>query len=453
MKNLSRIISRYLLSAVLILLVTLLLNVFFYIVCGFQIIRMANRNISHIRLAAEELSQSDGEIVLSDTGRTYLQEHYVWAMLLDDAGSVIWDWNLPEHLRHVYTPSEIAAFSKWYLDDYPVTERVTDYGLLVAAEERDSIWKYNISNPIRMMEFILHMIPVTLLVNLGLLLFLVVFFGVRFYRSLRTLAGGIQSLSAQEEIRLPEKGMTELLARQLNRTSELLVRQREQLERRDDARASWIRGVSHDIRTPLSLIMGYASSLKEDPALPAEQRRLAGIIEGQSLQIKHLIEDLNLTSKLEYHMQPLRTAAYKPSRLLRTVVSDFYNRELSEACRIDLYIDPDVEQMTFTGDAPLLTRAFSNLIGNSIRHNPDGCTVTVTAYPYEGGICFQISDDGCGIPANVIQALEGTLSDTEKAPHIMGLRIAGQIFLAHGWNMVFTDQNTIHIFGGAAPPS
>lgn len=447
MKNFSRIIFRYLFSALLILLATLFLNVVLYIILGFQFIQSTTHSLSHARLVADELEQTENGLLLSEAGYDYLEENYVWAMVLDDYGQVIWNWKLPEQLNHSYTVREIAVFSKWYLDDYPVTERITDYGLLVVAKARNTVWKQNISDSMGTLDFILFMIPVTLIINLVFIFIMVFFFGFRFYRSLRTLADGIQDLSEQKLIRLPEKGMTELLARQLNQTSHILIRQREQLNRRDDARTTWISGVSHDIRTPLSLIMGYAADLKADASLSAEQRHLAEVMEDQSLQIRQLIEDLNLTSKLEYDMQPLRISAFRPSGLLRTIVSSFYNQGLSDLHTIDLYIDPDVEQITFTGDSALLTRAFSNLIHNSIRHNPEGCTVTVTAYPLDNGVCFQISDDGCGIPDQVIQALEHASLDTEKAPHIMGLRIVWQVFRAHGWKMVFTDNRTIHITG------
>lgn len=449
MKTLSKIILRYLISALIMLLLTLVLNVALYVVLGFRMVQDTNRSVAHIRLAAEQFFENDEGFFLSEEGYAYLEEHYVWAMMLDDDGAVIWDWKLPPALDHPYTAREIAVFSKWYLDDYPVTERITDYGLLVAAQERGTIWKMNISDSPKMLEFIVRMIPITLIVNLGLLILIVFFLGIRFYGSLRTLEQGIRNLSEQTPIRLPEKGMTALLAKQLNKTSELLIRQREKLNQRDDARTAWISGVSHDIRTPLSLIMGYASDLKEDPALPKEQRRLAGIIRQQSLKIRQLIEDLNLTSRLAYHMQPLRMTDVRPSGLLRTVVSSFYNQGLSDSHIINLHIDPGVEQLTLQGDLSLLNRAFSNLIGNSIRHNPEGCTVTVTAYPGEenGEVCFQVSDDGRGIPGEVIDALASGLPDTEKAPHIMGLRIVRQIFLAHGWEMIFTDANTIHILG------
>jgi len=445
MKSLSKIFTRYLMTALIIILVTLFLNVFLYIATAFRIVRSTNRQASGSGEIAAELRMAEGKVSLSEKGYACLMPDYAWAMLLNDNGQVIWSWKLPNHLNHSYTAREIAVFSKWYLDDYPVTERVTDYGLFVVASPRNSVWKYNISDNIAVISMIADMIPVTLIVNIVFVFLLSLFLGFLFYRSLHTIAAGIKCLSEQKPIHLPEKGMTEMLARQLNRTSDILTRQKERLAQRDDARTAWISGVSHDIRTPLSLIMGYASVLKEDVSLTEERRQQAAIIELQSFQIKHLIEDLNLTSKLEYEMQPLRPADFHPSVLLRKIVSDFYNQGLSEPYLIELYIDPDVEQITLNGDTALLERAFRNLIQNSIRHNPGGCTVTITAYPEKDSVCFQISDNGCGIPKNVIQSLEGILPDTEKAPHIMGLRIVWQIFKAHGCKIVFSDPRTIHI--------
>ena len=55
MKNLSKIISRYLISALIMLLVTLFLNVFLYVILGFRIVQSSNRSVSNIRTLAEEL--------------------------------------------------------------------------------------------------------------------------------------------------------------------------------------------------------------------------------------------------------------------------------------------------------------------------------------------------------------------------------------------------------------
>lgn len=454
MKSLSKIIVRYLMTAVLILVITLFLNGFVYVVTAFQFVRASNATPTTIRSLAEELTTNDNVISISDKGKTLIDTFFAFAMLLDDNGDIIWDYHLPEDIpnRH-FTAIEIAVFSKWYLHDYPILCYATDYGLLVAGAPKGSLFRYNVVDSVDTLRYIAYMIPTTLILNLILVIFLTILWSVRFYRSLRTIAVGIESLSQEKPVSLPEKGMTELLAQQLNQTSRILTRQREHLAKRDDARTTWISGVSHDIRTPLSLIMGYAANLTEDLSLSPEQRHMAAVMASQSLQIKHLIEDLNLTSKLEYDAQPLRITSFLPSRLLRTLVSDCYNQELLTAHTLDLSIDKEVEQLCLDGDTALLTRAFQNLIQNSVRHNPGGCQIQIHISSVEGGILFQYTDDGCGIPTNVIASLTGQLPDTEKAPHIMGLRIVTQIFQAHEWNLRFLDRHTISIFAKNAYPA
>ncbi|MFR3752980.1 MAG: sensor histidine kinase [Enterocloster sp.] len=76
-------------------------------------------------------------------------------------------------------------------------------------------------------------------------------------------------------------------------------RQRRQLGRRDEARTEWIGGVSHDIRTPLSLVMGYADMIESQPETEPEVRKKAALIRKQSLRIRDLIEDLNPGFQLE----------------------------------------------------------------------------------------------------------------------------------------------------------
>jgi signal transduction histidine kinase len=445
MKSLSKIFAHYLKTVVLIIFLALGLNILLYSITMYQVVHASTYYETSNQSLVKTLTETDGNISMSEDGYSIMEQFYSWAMILNDQGEVIWEWQLPAHLNRTYTSVDIARFSKWYLDDYPITERVTDYGLLVIASPQNSLWKFNISESTVRVKTLWHMIPFILLANLFFCLFLALFMGYLFYRSLKVVAVGIEQLSQYQPIHLPEKGMTEMLARQLNRTSDLLVRQQRQLARRDNARTTWIAGVSHDIRTPLSLIIGYACDMKEDLSLPEEQRHKAKFIEQQSLQIKHLIEDLNLTSRLEYEMQPLRLTEFSPARLLRQMVTDFYNQGLPETHSIDLCVAPEVEQQTLSGDPALLSRAFRNLIQNSIRHNPVGCVVTITVQSKENCICFRIADNGCGIPKEVIQTLTSDIPATEKAPHIMGLRIAWQIVKAHGWNMEFTDARTIYI--------
>lgn len=114
------------------------------------------------------------------------------------------------------------------------------------------------------------------------------------------------------------------LAEKLNETGEQLRRRNEIIARRDTARTDWIAGVSHDIRTPLALILGWGEQLQQDEALPATARQKAAGICTQSEKIRSLIGDLNLTSKLQYGAQPLRRKAVAVGPFLRRCAAEFY---------------------------------------------------------------------------------------------------------------------------------
>ena len=306
--------------------------------------------------------------------------------------------------------------------------------------------------------------------NFTVILTMILILGRKYYKYLERISDGITALSRGERVRVSEEGATEALARSINQTSEMLEEQQRTIEQRDTARMEWIRGVSHDIRTPLSMVMGY-SELLEEEALTAEQLRCVEIIKEQSVKMKALIEDLNLTSKLEYGSQPLRLAALNPAELLREAVASAINsgsfaaetqdgEETFEKYRIDLIILPEFEQLSIQADRNLLRRVFDNLIGNAVRHNPGGCSIMIMAYcAGENGI-VEIRDDGAGIPDKVARILnavgsefsaadgtEGSGGDkTPDRPHIMGMRIAKQIMLAHGGNLfVKPDRHTVEV--------
>lgn len=93
----------------------------------------------------------------------------------------------------------------------------------------------------------------------------------------------------------------------------------------------------------------------------------------------------------------------------------------------------EAESIRITADEGLIRRAVRNLIGNSIRHNKEGCHVTVTLSVREDKICWRIEDTGSGIPEIVVQNIDRP----DSAVHIMGLRLAFQIAKAHGGELTF----------------
>ena len=364
------------------------------------------------------------------------ENEFVFLFVLDDAGDVIFKWQYPDTFPKHYTAGEIAGFTRWYLQDYPVKVWRSDYGLLVAGREKGSVWKQSMEWSETFMDDLLLYLQVIFWANLAIILFLIGYLGYRFYRSLQPLSEGISMLSRNRKVHLSERGSLSTLTAQLNKTSDILEQQRVFLERRDSARTEWIAGVSHDIRTPLAVIVGYADQLENVEALGTREREWVEAIKIQSMNIRKLIEDLNLTSKLEYHMQPLRIREFYPAALLRSLVAQTLNEGHGEKYEINLSMESEFTGLKMQGDEELIARSVRNLIYNSIRHNPQGCEICV-----EGNIGsdrktrITVSDTGKGIPQSVVDALEdmdGQLSYGEQKPHIMGLRIVKQIVLAHG---------------------
>ena len=259
MKGLGRILGRYVGAAIGVGVFLLALNIAvflaFLLYCSRDMPVVEDR-VSVIAAGIEQ--QADGSFSVSEEARKALDERYAWAMQLDDAGNVIWSDRMPENLPQHYTASEIASFSRWYLEDYPVYVWSDGDGLLVLASAAGSEWKYVMRVSTYMIEQMQIWIPAVLMLNLLAALALALLLGWRMYRAAAPLAEGISGLARGEGAKLSERGVLGLLSADVNRASEKLLAQRTLLHKRDRTRTEWIAGVSHDIRTPLSIVQGLS---------------------------------------------------------------------------------------------------------------------------------------------------------------------------------------------------
>ena len=437
-RTFGRMLRRYALAVAggVLLLVVAILAVFLAIVAYY-----AGKYQEDTRYSAGEISQA---LVQDEHGYHLDGEHteaewlrgYEWAMLLDEQGHVVWQYDLPPQLNRTYTLTEVASFSRWYLDDYPVFSWITGDDLLVLGRTPDTVFRYSFYTYTELFRGIYRGIIPTLLAIVALIVAGCMVFSWRGAKALSSVARGLDTLAAGGTVQLPTTGFTAEVAQKLNQTSALLQRQNAIIARRDAARTDWIAGVSHDIRTPLSLIFGYAEQLEHDPVLPPDRQAKAAAIRTQGQTIRHLIEDLNLTSKLQYNAQPLRRTTVHAGELLRRAVTDFCNSGAGESCTLNFDMAPGVDV-----DEALLGRVFSNLLGNSARHNP-GCEITVAAKSAEQELTVVIADNGSGYPSDVLSVLEGN-SLPGPAPHVLGLHIVVQIIQAHGGRVEF-GQNEPH---------
>ncbi len=329
------------------------------------------------------------------TGADLLEEDR-WAMLIGENGQVVWSFRKPSEVPDAYTLTDVASFTRWYLRDYPVQCRVRDDGLLVVGAPKNSVWKHDMAMNMDAVYQLPFWFLGFFLAALGCVLALAYLVVRRWFRQAQQV--------------------------------------------RDTARSGWINGVSHDIRTPLSMVMGYAAQMEADPALPPERRRQASIIRAQSQAIRDLVNDLNLTMRLDSDMQALRREPLQPAPFLRQLTADFLNSGMAEGYPVEVDL-PREGLPSMEADAFLLRRAVNNLLSNCVRHNSPGCPIALGARAEDGCVVFWVESGGAAeIPA-ASQASRPLEADGGAA-HGTGLRLVSQIAAAHGGEARFSGGST-----------
>ncbi|WP_164919057.1 sensor histidine kinase [Caproiciproducens sp. NJN-50] len=441
MKNIRHLLKRTILGLLLSAFLILILDILLYVIVFYGIIRSDTVPISPstvLSQTSQNLKEEENSYKLSTSFENNLKQCHAWAMLVDHiSGKVLWGYALPSDVETSYTIADAAQFTQGYLNGYPVFCTKYHDDLLVEGYPRGTY-----SNNLRAIPVnAIRIIPgfaVTILL-LDLLLIGVIYFWVsrKTIFFIDPLVEGVQALSEGKPVQLKESGTLGPVSKSINETSCALQEKNAQIKRKDQARTNWIAGVSHDIRTPLSLVMGYSEQLEQDDALSTENRTKASIIRMQSIRIRNLISDLNLISKLEYDMQPIHMQAIRAVTVLRQAAVDFLNSSVDKNYPIHWDMDKQADDLIIRADAGLLVRAVSNLIQNSQLHNPNGCAIFLRLEK-QGDVCkIAVGDDGVGAQPDQLKQLQNTphymMSEDSNGEqrHGLGLLIVQKIVKAH----------------------
>ncbi len=456
-KSILKLVSRFVMIIVCSLLVLFVLNICLFIGVSFQGMASGGGWQATEELTEELQENGDGTYFVSERGKQILAERDAWAVLVQDGtGDVVWcSENLPAEIPLHYTAAQISADTLGYIEDYPTTTAARENDLLIMGHPKEMYWKsmwntYDLS----LIKNLPRNAVMIFLVNLLVVFLIYAFSTSGIVRYIRPLIRGIEALP-EERVYVREKGLFTDLAHSVNEASEKLKIQEQEIKKKERARANWISGVSHDIRTPLSMVMGYAAQMEDDAELPDEARKRAQMIRLQSVKMKNLVNDLNLASKLEYQMQPLHMERISLAAVVRQTVAEFANLDFEEKYPICFEAKEGSGRGMIRGDKDLLCRAIGNILTNSQVHNPDGCGIMVETDAGDGAFVIRLEDDGIGIGEEELQKLQSTphymMSDggVEEPRHGLGLLIVRQIVAAHG-GTVLLDHGRQEEKGGFA---
>ncbi len=445
MRSVPKLIRRFvgilLLSSVLIIVLNLLLLAIF---ATSQVPNASPWKTAGKVAEALQLTENN-EYRLQDEIADELYASDIWAIFIEnDTMQVVWQTDyLPETIPMSYTISDIADLTRGYIDGYPTFTGNKENGLVVLGYPKNSFWKHMWPSwDYQLIANLPQTVLYVLTINIVLIFLIYIVANSKLLKSIKPIINGIQELPTGQPVHIKENGLLSEISANINRTSDILQGQQYQLRKKETARANWIAGVSHDIRTPLSMVMGYAGQLKDDAHLTDEERQKAAVIVKQSERMRNLINDLNLASKLEYNMQPINPAKQNMLAIVRQVVVDFINMDIDDKYPIEWETDEALTVCPVNADKDLIKRAVSNLIQNSINHNEQGCTIYVSVAANNGKCTVVVADDGIGATDVQIEKLNNAPhymvcdENTTEQRHGLGLLIVKQIVIAHGGTTV-----------------
>jgi len=200
--------------------------------------------------------------------------------------------------------------------------------------------------------------------------------------------------------RAPEAGGDEVtaLARAFNRMAGDLEARTRAMELSDRTRRQLLADVSHELKTPLAAIRGYAETLSMPEVRLDEdtRRRYLEIVGDETLKLERIVGDLLDLARLEGGGLTLTCGEVPVAQLFRRV-ADRHEREMVEKqVTLDTSVAADIPAVW--GDAARLEQALQNLVANALRHTPEGGQVSLEAARAGEGVRLTVRDTGSGIP-------------------------------------------------------
>jgi len=204
----------------------------------------------------------------------------------------------------------------------------------------------------------------------------------------------------------------------------------------DEIKSTFISVISHELKTPVALIKGYADTLLRKDAcwdLDTTQESLTVIVE-EADRLNQLIDNLLDASRLQAGVLPLEMDQVALDALAERVASRF--RTQTQIHEIVVRFPPDFPVVT--GDSGRLEQVLNNLLSNAIKYSPDGGVIEISGRAPPGEVIVTISDQGVGIPfeeqSRVFERFfRGARERRQRTPGAgLGLYLVKSIVEAHG---------------------
>ncbi|CAG9172212.1 Phosphate regulon sensor protein PhoR [Cupriavidus laharis] len=241
------------------------------------------------------------------------------------------------------------------------------------------------------------------------------------------------------------------------------------LENTEAMRRDFVANVSHELKTPLTVLTGFLETVRDLPVSEEDRRRYVDMMLVQSMRMQSIVEDLLALAKLESDAQPPGQELVPVREMVSHLVHDA--EALSqERHHIAAEIDPTVG---LRGTETELLSALGNLVSNAVRYTPAGGGITIRLGWDDGHAVFSVADTGLGIaPEHIPRLTErfyrvdrsrsrdtgGTGLGLAIVKHVVSrhhaeLRVNSEVGRGSVFRIIFPAERSVREVAGAADPS
>ena len=182
----------------------------------------------------------------------------------------------------------------------------------------------------------------------------------------------------------------------------------------EETRKKMISNISHDLRTPLTSMLGYMELILEDKELNEDKKKeYLDIIYSKGNSLYSLMEEFFQLSKLESNDIKLNLKEINISELIRQNIISFYSQ--IEKCNIEVCINIPDEDVCIISDEKCINRILNNLINNSLKHGVKVTKIGVDLSAADDNVFIDVYDNGIGIPKEELKFVFDRLYTVEKS--------------------------------------
>lgn len=388
------------------------------------------------------ISLENGEPIVSKEGIEALRVFGGWIQILDQNGQVQSSYLAPEDLSNDYSPMELIHKYK-YMDDELNTYFIGEfesYSYLIGVPDSKEKRIVFMLDPKTIFSFAIKSLLAIVIVDLFIAMLVGLLFSTVLTKPVSNLIDRISQLKKRnfnvQETKKP--GIYKPVFSNLNDVSQSLQAHEEERLKLEKMRVEWISNVSHDLKTPLASIQGYAELLRDLDVSQLERLEYSEVIERQSIYMKNLLDDFNLTMRLRNQEMPLTLQETRLESFVREIVIDLLNDPQFGQYEISFISDsPDLK---WNIDRHLMKRAILNFVYNALIHNDENIAVTIRINTDK----LTIEDNGKGIPVDDLEQIferyyRGTNTSNIRGTGL-GMAISRDIIEAHGGKVSLTSK-------------